>query len=438
LDGNMATATLRAAAGSVRSTLVVIGLSLLAPAAASGDFGFDEVVENARSLAAESFQDPTGRVPDWLLKISYDEWRDVRFRASEALWKAQSLPFEVQFFHPGLFYDRQVRINVVDAEGQRQVDFSPSSFDYGKNKFASRIPQDLGFAGFRLHYPINRRDYKDEVIVFLGASYFRAVGKDLVFGISARGLAIDTGLPSGEEFPYFKEFWLVRPTAKATDIELYALLDSRRVAGAYRFVVYPGAQTIVDVEAKLFLRDEVDMLGVAPLTSMFFFGENTLQAPVDYRPEVHDSDGLLILQKTGEWIWRPLDNPTRLRQSAFQSADVKGFGLLQRDRDFGHYQDLETRPDQRPSVWIEPRGDWGDGQVHLVEIPTHTDANDNIVAAWVAAQQPTPEKPIEVSYRMYWFAEDAARAPGGRVLATRHDNGTLENAHRFVVDFVGK
>jgi glucans biosynthesis protein len=289
-----------------------------------------------------------------------------------------------------------------------------------------------------LHYPIKRRDYKDEVIVFLGASYFRAVAQDLVFGISARGLAIDTGLSSGEEFPYFKEFWLVRPTAQAKDMELYALLDSRRVTGAYRFVVYPGVQTVVDVEATLFLRDEVGMLAVAPLTSMFFFGENTLQPPVDYRPEVHDSDGLSVWQRTGEWIWRPLENPERLRQSAFQAADVKGFGLLQRDRDFNHYEDLETRPDQRPSVWIEPRGEWGDGRVHLVEIPTQTDANDNIVAAWVSADRPKPGKPVKVSYRMYWFEEDAARSPAGRVLSTRRDAGTFENAHRFVVDFVGK
>jgi glucans biosynthesis protein len=427
-----------ALAWSIRAISTIALLLALPPDTAKGAFDFDDVVEKARALAGESFQDPRGRVPDWLLSLSYDEWRDIRFRASDALWNKEKLRFEVQFFHPGLFYDRTVRINSVDASGQHAIDFSPSLFDYGKNKFASRIPQDLGFAGFRLHYPINRPDYKDEVIVFLGASYFRAVGMGSVFGISARGLAIDTGLPSGEEFPYFKEFWLVRPTAKATDLELFALLDSRRVTGAYRFVVYPGEQTIVDVEATIFLRDEVGKLGIAPLTSMFFSGENTLQHPVDYRPEVHDSDGLLILQKTGEWIWRPLENPERLQQSAFQSADIKGFGLLQRDRDFTHYEDLETRPDHRPSVWIEPRGEWGDGYVDLVEIPTHTDANDNIVSAWVSAEPPKPGKAFHVSYRMSWFAADATRSPGGWVLSTRRDEGTFENAQRFVIDFVGK
>jgi glucans biosynthesis protein len=407
-------------------------------AKARSPFDLDTVAEKARALAAESFKDPRGEVPDWLLKISYDEWRDIRYRPDDALWRQLKLPFEVQFFHPGLFYDRMVKVSVVDAAGEHGVAFSPNLFDYGQNKFASRVPQDLGYAGLRLHYPINRRDYKDEVIVFLGASYFRAVGKGMGFGISARGLAVDTALPSGEEFPYFKEFWLVRPNAVAKSIEMFALLDSRRVTGAYRFVVYPGEQTVVDVEARLFLRAEVGKLGIAALTSMFFSGENSLEHPSDYRPEVHDSDGLLINSASGEWIWRPLENPKRLRVNSFAAANLKGFGLLQRDRDFSHYQDLETRPDKRPSVWIEPSGDWGAGGVEIVEIPTRGDINDNVVAAWVAAQQPEAGKSVAFSYRMSWFGDDPGRSPGGRVLSTRRDGGTFENAHRFVIDFVGK
>jgi len=401
-------------------------------------FDLDAVAAKARALATESFQDPHGQVPDWLLEISYDQWRDIRYRSEDALWRPMKLPFELQFFHPGLFYDRIVGVSVVDAAGEHAVAFSPNLFDYGQNKFASRVPQDLGFAGFRLHYPINRPDYKDEVIVFLGASYFRAVGKGLGFGISARGLAVDTALPSGEEFPYFKEFWLVRPTETAKSIEMFALLDSRRVTGAYRFVVHPGERTVVDVEARLFLRAEVDKLGIAPLTSMFLSGENSLERRPDYRPEVHDSDGLLLNSAAGEWIWRPLENPKRLRVNTFAATGVKGFGLLQRDRDFSHFQDLETRPDKRPSVWIEPQGEWGKGRVEIVEIPTHADINDNIVASWVPDQPAPVGEEIAFAYRMSWFGEDPTRSPGGRVAATRRDTGTFENAHRFVIDFVGK
>ncbi len=401
-------------------------------------FKFSDVQERARKLAAESYVDGRGAVPDWLLEINYDEWRDIRFRAAEALWRKEKLPFEVQFFHPGLFYDRPVVIHSVDAQGAKPLTFSPSLFDYGRNRFASRVPQRLGFAGFRFHYPLKKADYKDEVIAFLGASYFRAVSRDTAFGVSARGLAIDTASPSGEEFPFFKEFWLVRPTPKAKEVEVYALLDSPRVAGAYRFVVHPGNDTYVDVEATLYLRDGVDKLGLAPLTSMFFVGENNHEAPRDYRPEVHDSDGMLIALGGGEWIWRPLGNPKRLRLSTHAVPQLAGFGLLQRDRNFDHYQDLETRPEVRPSVWITPRGDWGPGRIELIEIPTQSETNDNIVAFWVSDKPTTPEKPVTVAYRMTWNAGDSRRPPGGRVEATRHDRGTLENAHRFIIDFTGK
>src|SRR5690606_14034555 len=374
----------------------------------------------------------------WLLQISYDQWRDIRFRPDQALWRGQRSNFEIQFFHPGLFYDRTVKVHVVDAEGLHEAAFSPSQFDYGKNDFASRVPQDLGYAGFRVHFPIKKAEYKDEVIVFLGASYFRAVGRDQAYGLSARGLAIDTALPTGEEFPWFKSFWLVRPSPQAREMQLYALLDSPRATGAYHFVVTPGEATRVDVRARIFLRDRVGRLGIAPLTSMFFFGENTLQPPVDFRPEVHDSDGLLIENGTGEWIWRPLQNPRTLNVSSYHVEDVRGFGLVQRDRDFASYQDLETRQDTRPSAWVEPVGAWGAGSVELVEIPTQQDIHDNIVAFWVPAEQPAPLERYELAYRLWWYGEDPTRPPAGRVLATRRDRGTHPDAHRFVVDFVGR
>ena len=406
--------------------------------AVGSGFRLDTVEAKARKLAAEPFVADSERVPTWLREVSYDEWRDIRFRPDESIWRSAKLRFEMQLFHPGLYYDRPIDISIVEAAGTRPLPFSPNLFGYVRNEFASRVPQDVGFAGFRLHYPLNRPDYKDELIAFLGASYFRALGKNNVFGISARGLAIDTALPSGEEFPYFKEFWLVRPTKDAREVAIYALLDSPRVTGAYRFVIHPGDDTKVDVETRLFLREAVGKLGIAPLTSMFFSGENTLERPIDYRPEVHDSDGLLIALGTGEWIWRPVSNPARLRVSAFAAERVAGFGLLQRDRNFENYQDLETHAQQRPSVWIEPRGDWGKGHVELIEIPTNNETNDNIVAFWVPEAVPAPGEPITFSYRTTWYGENTTRPPAGRVEATRHDRGTLENGHRLVVDFAGK
>ncbi len=422
-----------------RLLAILLSLALFAgePVAAAATFDLDTVEAMAKKLAAESFRDSRAAVPDWLLKITYDQWRDIRFRPEESLWRNRNLPFEVQFFHPGLFYDRVVTVSVVDAAGIHPVAFAPSLFDYGQNKFGSQVPQNLGFAGFRLHYPINRADYKDELIVFLGASYFRAVGKGLGFGLSARALAIDTALPSGEEFPHFTSFWLVRPTPQAKDIAIYALLDSRRATGAYRFVVHPGAQTIVDVDARLFLRNDVGKLGVAPLTSMFFRGENTAPQTFDYRPEVHDSDGILLAAGSGEWIWRPVKNPRRLQVNSFALPDPKGFGLLQRDRYFDHYQDLETRPDLRPSVWIVPQAGFQNGRVELVEIPTRTDTNDNVVVLWVPEERPRPGQALGFSYKMYWGGSDIPGPPDARAVATRHDRGTFDDAHRLIVDFEG-
>ncbi len=423
----------------------IVGLALLvstAPRAlAAGPnppFGFREVAAKAEQLAKESFQEPKAQVPDWLTKITYDQWRQIRFRPDQALWRGQRLPFQVEFFHPGLFYNRIVVVNVVDSKEVHPMEFSPSQFDYGHNDFASKVPQNLGYAGFRIHAPFKTPKYYDEVIVFLGATYFRAVGKDEAFGLSARSLSINTAEPSGEEFPYFREFWLVKPAAKAKAMTIYALLDSPSLTGAYSFAVQPGEQTMVNVEGQLFLRQAVKKLGIAPLTSMFFHGENSARQFEDFRPEAHDSDGLLLNFSTGEWLWRPLDNPRTLQVNGFQMSKPAGFGFLQRDRVFDHYQDLETRPDRRPSVWQVPRGDWNTGRVEVVEIPTKSDTNDNVVTYWVPDKQAKPGESVLFAYTMYWYGDDPSRPPGGRVVATRQDRGTAEGLYRFVIDFAGR
>jgi periplasmic glucans biosynthesis protein len=420
----------------VHAVLALLTLCLFGGVASA--FDLEDVAAMAQKLAQQPYRDPKGAVPDWLLKITYDQWRDIRFRPDRALWRDQGLPFQVQFFHPGLYYDRTVAINVVDEQGSHPVPFSPDRFDYGKNDFAGKIPRDLGYAGFRIHFPLNRPNYYDELIVFVGASYFRALARGQVYGISARGIAIDTIASSSEEFPYFREFWLVRPAREAKEMVVYALLDGPSITGAYRFVIEPGDQTVVNVDTRLFLRRQVEKLGIAPLTSMFYHGENTLRPIVDFRPEVHDSDGLLLHFSTGEWLWRPLDNPRTLQVDSLQMQNPAGFGLIQRDRNFDHHQDLETRTDLRPSVWIQTRGGWGDGHVELVELPTDSDINDNIVAYWVPQRQPKPGEPVSFSYSMYWYGDDPTRPPAGRVVATRQDWGALENVHRFVLDFEGE
>jgi len=417
--------------------LALVDIASLSEAEAA--FNLQYVIDLAGKLAKKPYQDRQGAVPEFLVKIGYDDWRDIRFKTDQALWLKDDLPFNVQFFHPGLYYNRAVNISVVDSTGIHPVSFSQDLFDYGNNEFKDRIPPNLGFAGFRIHYPINTPTYRDEVLVFLGASYFRAVGSKQTYGLSARGLAIDTALASGEEFPSFSDFWLVKPAPNEKKITIFALLDSPSVTGAYRFIVQPGKDTIVDVTSRLFIRKKPEKLGIAPLTSMFFFGENSLPRPADdFRPEVHDSDALLIADRSGEWVWRPLQNPKNLLINSFQSPDPVGFGLVQRDVDFDHYQDLEARYESRPSVWITPVGKWGQGRVELIQIPTDSEINDNIIAFWIPERLPEKEKPLWFSYRMNWGYASSNRPPGGRVVATRLAKGKDAKTKKFIIDFAGE
>ena len=391
-------------------------------------FGFDDVAEKARQLAAASYNKPAKNLSKPLEALTYDQYRDIRFRPDKAYWRNLRLPFELAFFHQGSYFDTPVKVHEVVGNRVQEIRFDPKLFDYGANNLPPKSLAGLGFAGFRVHYPMNTPKYKDEVVAFLGASYFRAVGKGQAYGLSARGLAIDTALNSGEEFPHFTEFWIERPKPGAKEITIHALLDSPRATGAYRFVIKPGVETVTDVKARLYLRENVSKLGIAPLTSMYYFGENQRSNVEDYRPEVHDSDGLSIHSGTGEWIWRPLVNPKRLLVTSFAVTNPQGFGLMQRDRRFANYEDLEANYQHRPSAWVEPKGDWGSGRIELVQIPTPDETNDNIVAYWVPDAPLRPKAKLDLEYRLLWQNESETHPPSSWVTQTRRGHGYQRKA----------
>jgi len=424
-----------------RSALALCALVLASLSAhALAAFGFEDVAQRARALAQSPYRKPDAALPKDLQSLTYDQHRDIRFRPQRAWWRGEKLPFELMFFHLGYVFDSPVRVNEVVGSSVREIRFSPDLFDYGANAIDLTKLRNIGFAGFRVHYAVNSPRYKDEVMVFLGASYFRALGKGQRYGISARGLAVDTALASGEEFPRFTEFWIERPAPNARELRIYALLDSPRTTGAYAFVLRPGLDTIVDVQGRIFLRQNVTKLGIAPLTTMFLHGENQRALSDDFRPEVHDSDGLSIHSGTGEWIWRPLANPRRLLVTSFAMSNPLGFGLQQRDRSFSHYEDLEARYELRPSVWIEPKGKWGAGRVELVQIPTPDETNDNIVAYWVPDHPPAPGSGYDFSYRMLWQRDDDVRPPLAYVTQSRRGHGyqrKVDDSIQYVLDFDG-
>ncbi len=419
---------------------LALGLATFAalPTSAHAAFGFEQVAAKAQQLAQQDYEAPTSDLPKELKELDYDQYRDIRFKPAQSVWRKQNLPFELQLFHPGLYYNAPVKISLIANGRAAPLRFNADFFDYGKNRLDRSKLKDLGYAGFRVHYPLNSAQYKDELLVFQGASYFRALGAGQRYGLSARGLAIDTAVYSGEEFPSFTEFWIETPTAKSSTLSIYALLDSRRVTGAYKFVLKPGTQSVMEVQSRLFLREGVAKLGIAPLTSMFLHGSNQSRFEEDYRPEVHDSDGLLVANSNGEWIWRPLINPRRLITTSFGLINPRGFGLMQRRRDFAHYEDLEAHYHERPSAWVEPKGDWGAGRVELVLIPTPDETNDNIVAFWVPNAPPAPGQALNLAYRLSWQKHQGVRPPVASVLQTRKGHGyvkTPDDTQRLIVDF---
>ncbi|MET0262666.1 MAG: glucan biosynthesis protein G [Rariglobus sp.] len=425
--------------------ILLLGLTLISigTAVRANDVAFDfEVLQfRAKTLAAKPYEDRPNRVPESLRKLNYDQYRDIRFNPDSAWWRRDRLPFHLQFFHPGFIYNRTVQLSEINKGKVDLIRYDKDLFNFGANKDLGSIPGDMGFTGFRIHYPLNSQEYYDEVAVFQGASYFRALGQGMRYGLSARGLALNTAEPAGEEFPVFDEFWIERPGDKSKLITMYALMNSPSVTGAFQFIITPGPSTIMQVKSAIYRRKDVTVFGVAPLTSMFWFGEAASNNYDDLRPEVHDSDGLLMNRGTGEWIFRPLTNPKSIQVSAFSDENPRGFGLVQRDRKFESYEDLEAHYHDRPSVWVEPIGAWGAGDVRLVELPTPDETQDNIVAFWVPKKMPALDEPIRFEYKLHWFIEGKGgrTPPAGYAMSSRIGKSATHEPDliRFWVDFTG-
>lgn len=406
-------------------------------------FMFDDVLRRARDLAKTPVT-PAPPLPDVLTRLDFDAWRDIRFRQDRAMLANGGGPFRLQLFHLGHLYKQPVTINIIRDGLAAPIPYAPNLFDYGRTKLEKPLPLNLGFAGFRIHYPLNDPRVFDEAVAFLGASYFRFLGRNQRYGLSARALTVNAGTDT-EEFPFFREFWIEMPAPGADHVTIYALLDSESVTGAYRFDLWPGVDSVLEVSCSLFPRRSGSKFGLAPLTSMFFVGENDHRVHSDYRPEMHDSDGLLLHSGSGEWLWRPLRNPATMEISTFLDRDIHGYGLLQRDRNFDHYQDLDLNYEMRPSYWIEPTGNWGEGRVELVELPTPDETNDNIVASWVPNEPPEAGKPINLAYRVTASLDLSRLSPNARAINTYQTqaralgsrDAVVPGSRRFIIDFAG-
>jgi periplasmic glucans biosynthesis protein len=421
----------------------------------SADVNLDYVAKRAEQRALKPFHSPRADLPDILRadKLDYDKYREIEFRHDKALWTADDLPFRVEFFHPGYLYEEPIHLNEFTLTHVQPVRFVQDFFNYRGLRIQKQIPADTGYAGFRLLYEVNEPGKWDELGSFLGASYFRLLGKGQRYGQSARGLAIDCGeTDRPEEFPLFTDWWLGKPDRSADRVKLFAILDSVSCVGAYEMILIPGETTVADVKAILYFREDdkikpvnadrkpIRTIGLAPLTSMFWFGKSSERKFNDYRPEVHDSDGLLIQMGNGETLWRPLNNTTEMRHQRFTAKDIRGFGLLQRERDFASYQDLFNLYQQVPSVWVETHGHWGEGEINLVELSTHYEGLDNIVAYWDPKVKPLPLQPYTFAYTLYWTRDEAEMklAMQDKVISTRIGADPRDPQRRqFFIDFSG-
>jgi glucans biosynthesis protein len=413
-----------------------------APDALSAAFDSSIMREFARNLASKPYKAPDNKIPDVLAHLTYDQYRTIRFNPARALWRDEKLPFQIEFFHRGFSYTDRVEIFEVANGRANLIRYNSDLFDMGQVPSVRSGPNmntenDIGYAGFRIHAPMNRPDYFDEVCVFLGASYFRAVAKGQGYGQSARGLAIKTGDPGGEEFPAFRRFWLERPAPDASAMIVHALLDSQSAAACFRFTIRPGTETVFDIESTVFPRVDIDQAGLAPLTSMFDFDPSDRSGVDDYRQAVHDTNGLQVWTGRGEQLWRPLANPKTLQISSFADTSLRGFGLMQRQRGFPAYDDLESRYEKRPSVWIEPIGDVGDGAIVLIEIPTKREIDDNIVAFWRPKDKLRAKGEYAFTWRQHWCWDPPGPPPLVRVTDTRAGAGSKSQSRLFVLELAG-
>jgi periplasmic glucans biosynthesis protein len=408
---------------------------------APAPFDYARLKGLARARATQAYVAPARRLPPAIAALDWDHWQAISFREERSLWAGEGLRFQVRFAHPGYTLDKPVRMYEVANGAAREISFDPELFDYSHAGIRpAAVPANLGFAGFRLFHHTN---WARDCAAFQGASYFRAVNGDLQYGMSQRGLAINCGMSEPEEFPDFVAYYLERPARDSSRVTVYALLDSPSVTGAYRFIIEAGDTQVMDVDSALYPRRQIERLGVAAATSMFLCGKNDRRVGDDWRPEIHDSDGLQVCTGAGEWIWRPLVNPAVVRVNSFLDDAPRGFGLMQRERQFAQYQDDGVFYDKRPSVWIEPKSSWHKGAVMLVEIPTPDETNDNIVAFWTPEDKPQPGVEYLYGYRLYWCRDNPHGPKLAVVVATRSGVGGqvgVPHSHfawRFVVDFAG-
>jgi periplasmic glucans biosynthesis protein len=390
------------------------------------------VTEAARQLARRTYTPPNLALPDPFNGLSYDTYLAIRHRPERMIWADEQRPFVVEPLHRGYLFTAPVAISVVENGTVRRIVYDSGRYNFGRLQVPGTVP-DLGFSGFRLLTP---GDNPREIAIFQGATFFRSLAKGQNLGVMARALAIRTADARGEEFPLFRAFWIERPGTDGVTV-VHAVADSESATAAFRFTIRPNDITIIDTEATIFARSAIDHVGMSAMQATFFFAANRRRNVDDMRPAVHEINGLQMLNGRGEWIWRPVSNPEQLQISSFVDDNPRGFGLIQRERDFAAFHDDDQQFQLRPSLWIEPIGEWGPGVVQLVEIPSDSEVNDNIIAYWRPRQPLAAGTETSLAYRQFWCWTAPERPPVATAIGFRIGRGGAARRRRFLVEFGG-
>lgn len=407
-----------------------------APAPEPQAFSFSNVLDLARTLSKRPFKLNTPDLPDAFNNLAYDAYVGIRARPDAMVWGRENIGFAIEPLHRGFIFSNPMQINFVDDGKVSRLVYESSKFEFGKITPPQNLP-DIGFSGVRIMTTPAGGGAPTEVAIFQGASFFRAAARGQTLGAMARGLAIRVADGKGEEFPQFRAIWIEKPTLAAGALVFYALLDSESLTGAYRFTLRPGDATIIDTECTLFARVAVDHLGIAPMAATSLLSSLDRRKSDDIRPTVAEVSGLQMWTGTGEWLWRPVANRESLQLSSFVDDKPKGFGFVMRNRDFEQYQDDVQHWEMRPSLWIAPIGEWGPGSVQLVEIPSESEVNDNIIAYWRPRDGLAAGSETMFAYRQFWCWQPPDRPQGAFAVHSRSGRGSNGKRRRFIVQFSG-
>ena len=429
-----------------RDLLKLAGSGLLAGAAAplaalaqNGEpapFDAASIAVLAQALAKRPFKAPVAELPDIFGDLSFEQYVGIRRKSEAMIWGAEATGFVIEPLHRGFLFTAPMEIFVVENGLAQKLGYDAAKYDFGKVQPPAQNPA-IGFSGFRVLQPRDGGGLQ-QLALFQGASFFRAIARGQTLGTMARALSLRTADPKGEEFPVFRAVWIEKPVLASQTLAIHALIDSESIAGAYRFTLRPGEATIIDTECTLFARSALDHIGIGGMSASYLYGPIDRRRAEDIRPGVYEVNGLQMLTGKGEWLWRPVANRDTLQISAFADANPRGFGFLQRDRDFDHFQDDDQHWERRPSLWIEPIGDWGEGAIALVEIPSESEANDNIIAYWRPKAAIAAGESAAFAYRQFWCWTPPERPTLASVVNSRGGRGTQGKRRRFVVDFAGE